>query len=94
MEGMSGRAPGSLRGEEGGGRQADGDMGVQGEDTGLQVAAPSGTLTPDDRGGPGWAGHSSAQWGQSAGCDASSKRYLILYEHQYRKMWCDFKEDR
>lgn len=60
--------PESLRGEEGG-RQADGDREYRG------TTQESDTLTPDDKGGPGWAGHSSALKGQSAGCDVS--RYTV-----------------
>lgn len=37
----------------------------------------SGALTPDDRGGPGWAGHSSALEGRSAGCSVSSYRWSL-----------------
>lgn len=61
------RGPESLRGEEGG-RQADGDREYR------RTTQESGTLTPDNMGGPGWAGHSSALKGQSAGCNVSSYR--------------------
>lgn len=71
-EEVLGRAPGGLRGERGG-RQADGDREYRGT-TQESGAAPSGTLTPDNMGGPGWAGHSSALKGQSAGCNVSSYR--------------------
>lgn len=71
-EEVLGRAPGSLRDEEGG-RQADGDREYRGT-TKESGAAPSGTLTPDNMEGPGWAGPGSALKGQSAGCDVSSYR--------------------
>ena len=53
-----GHAPGGLRGEEGG-RQADGDREYRGT-TQESGAAPSSVLTPDNKGGPGWAGQGSA----------------------------------
>lgn len=52
LEGLAGRAAGSLRGERGGkgGRQADGDREHRGM-TRESGAAPGGTLTPDNMGG-------------------------------------------
>lgn len=69
-----------------GGRQADGDREYRGT-TQESGAAPSGTLTPDNMGGPGWAGHSSALYGQSAGCNAASYRWDTTATNKHQKVF-------